>query len=110
MRLLHTSLVSCASKFITQSVIDFVLEGYYSAGPDLTLVAVSPPLQRGGRPVVHDLAHANLRLRRDRIKNIRRLINLAGLFQTLADLVRAPEPEFEPIDRFLHSFYRSFTV
>ncbi|KAF8508186.1 hypothetical protein BU17DRAFT_56879 [Hysterangium stoloniferum] len=71
--------------------------GYYATGPDFTLAAISPT-QRNC-PAVHDIAYANLRLRRDRIKNIRRLINLSGLLQSLADLVQPADAEFEVLER-----------
>jgi len=57
---------------------------------------------------VHDVAYANLRLRRHRIKNIRRLINLAGLFQRLADLVRPSDAEFEQLERFFIIYLKVF--
>jgi len=49
---------------------------------------------------VHDIAYADLSLRRDRIRNLCRLINIAGVLQQLADLVRAPDAEFEVLERF----------
>ena len=73
--------------------------GYYCSGPRLTLVAISRPGIEGGNPVIIDLASADLRLRRDRIANIRRLINLTTLFKPLADLVQAKVVEFQPIER-----------
>ncbi|KAN0080641.1 hypothetical protein V8E54_003845 [Elaphomyces granulatus] len=73
--------------------------GYYATGSDLTLVAISPPSRPGERPVVHDIARANLRLRRDRIRNMRRLINISGLFQVLSDIVRPPDAEFVKLGR-----------
>ena len=73
--------------------------GYYAKGPVLTLVAISPPSRLGERPVVHDLTRANLRLRRDRIRNICRLINLSGLFQVLSDMVRPADAEFVKLER-----------
>lgn len=87
------------------------LTGYYATGPNLTLVAISPPSKPRGRPVVHDIVSANLKLRKDRIKNICRLINLSGFFQALADLVRPSDAEFEVLERFFVPFIsRSFKV
>jgi len=63
-------------------------------------VAITPPPRPGGQPVVHDIAKADLSLIRDRIQNICRLINIAGLLQQLADLVRPLDPEFEVFQRF----------
>ena len=86
----------------TVTLIELRIEGYYSAGPELTLVVITSPPRRGSRPIIHDLAHTNLTFRRDRIRNIRHLINLARLFPTLADMVQAPRAEFEPHD--MHVF------
>lgn len=72
---------------------------YYATGPDLTLAAITPPSTPGGRPVVHNVAPANLSLRKDRIKNICRLINVARLLQTLADLDQTPDAEFRVFER-----------
>jgi hypothetical protein len=51
-------------------------------------------------PVVHDIVSADLRIRRDRIKNIIRMINLSGLLRILADLVRPSDAEFEVLTRY----------
>ena len=63
----------------------------------LTLVAICPPSEPGGKPIVHDLGSADLRLRRDRIANIRRLINLSTLLIPLSDLVKSARGEFQPM-------------
>jgi len=63
-------------------------------------VAITPPSGPSGQPVVHDIANVDLRLTRDRIRNICRLINIAGLLQQLADLVRPLDAEFEVFQRF----------
>ena len=63
-------------------------------------MAITPPSGPGGQPVVHDIANADLSLTRDRIRNICRLINIAGLLQQLADLVRPLDAEFEVFQRF----------
>jgi len=60
---------------------------------------ISPPPQGQSRPVVHDIVSVDLRLKADRIKNICRLINLAGLFELLATLVRPPDAEFVKLAR-----------
>lgn len=52
------------------------------------------------QPVVHDIAEADVSLRRDRIKNRCRLINIAAILQQLADLVRPLDTEFEVLERF----------
>ncbi|KAI9455635.1 hypothetical protein HD554DRAFT_267293 [Boletus coccyginus] len=68
--------------------------GYYAIGPRLTLVAICPPPQGQSRPVVRNIASVDLKLKAHRIKNICRLINLVGLFELLANLVRPPVAEF----------------
>jgi hypothetical protein len=71
--------------------------GYYCCGLMLTLVAICPPSESGGKPIVHDLGDAaNLRLRRDRIANIRRLINLSTILTPLSDLLESARGEFQP--------------
>ncbi|KAI9455621.1 hypothetical protein HD554DRAFT_2178403 [Boletus coccyginus] len=73
--------------------------GYYAIGPRLTLVAICPPSQGRSRPFVRDIASVDLRLKADRIKNTCRLINLVGLFELLANLVRPPVAEFVKLAR-----------
>jgi len=73
--------------------------GYYCRGLTMTLVAICPPLRKGGKPVVHDLVTANLRLRRERIKNMRRLINLSPLLKPLSDILQRASGEYQPIQR-----------
>ena len=73
--------------------------GYYITGSDVTLVAISPPRRPGGDPIVHDIAKADLRLKKDRILNIRRLINLSPICKILSDMVRPAESEFEKLER-----------
>ncbi|KAF8586390.1 hypothetical protein K439DRAFT_964937 [Ramaria rubella] len=73
--------------------------GYYCRGLELTLVAICLPSERRGKPIILDLASANLRIRRDRIINIRQLINLSTLLKPLSDLVQAASGEFQPMER-----------
>ncbi|KAF8512677.1 hypothetical protein BU17DRAFT_53952, partial [Hysterangium stoloniferum] len=73
------------------------LLGYYCRGLDLTLVAICPPSEQGGKPVIQDLCSANLRFRRERIANIRWLINLSALLKPLSDLVQSASGEFQPM-------------
>lgn len=63
-------------------------------------MAITPPSIPGGRPLVHDIVTTNLSLTKDRIRNICRLINMAGLLQQLADLVRPVDAEFEVLQRY----------
>ena len=81
-------------------ISDHIPLGYYAIGANFTLVAITPPLGPNMQPVVHDIVYANLRYRRNRIKNICRLINIAGLLHHLADLVRPIDSEFEVSERF----------
>jgi hypothetical protein len=74
--------------------------GYYATGPELTLVAIGPPPPKQTNPVIHNIAQANLSFRRERIRNIRRLINLSKLFHNLVELVRPTDAEFEKLERF----------
>jgi hypothetical protein len=73
--------------------------GYYCRGLTLTLVAICPPSVPLGKPVVHDLGSANMKLRRDRIENIRRLINLSTFLGPLSDLVKSARGEFQIIEK-----------
>ena len=74
--------------------------GYYATGPDLTLVAIRAPTKPQDPPIIYDIVSANLRLRRDRIKNICRLINLSRLFRSFTNLVQLPDVEFTKLQRF----------
>jgi hypothetical protein len=76
-----------------------ILSGYYANGARITLVAITPS-GLNNQPVVHNIVDADLSLRRDRIKNICRLINIAGVLQHLAELVRPLDAEFELLERF----------
>jgi hypothetical protein len=75
------------------------LTGYYAIGPDLTLVAIKPPLPGQTSPVVQDIVYADLRCRKDRILNIRRLINLSGFIITLANVIPPSDAEFTVLER-----------
>ena len=83
------------------------LTGYYASGPDVVLAAISPP-SPNEYPTVHDIVSADLGLRRDRILNIRRLINLSGVLQTLSDVIEPSDAEFTALPRFLPVFLSSF--
>ncbi|KAJ7220758.1 hypothetical protein GGX14DRAFT_431977 [Mycena pura] len=71
--------------------------GYHAKGPILTLAAIGPT--ESGQTVVTDLATYNLRRRKDRIKHMVALINMAPLLRHLADLVPAVDAEFTEIER-----------
>ena len=84
------------------------LTGYYAIGPRLTLVAICPPPQGQSHPFVRDIVSVDLTLKADRIRNICHLINLVGLFELLADLVRPPVAEFVKLAGFFHSSHAAF--
>jgi hypothetical protein len=73
--------------------------GYYATGSNATLVAISPPRSPGGSVIVHDIYCANLRLKRDRILHIRRLINLSTLFKVISDTANCKNVEFQKLKR-----------
>jgi hypothetical protein len=64
------------------------LTTYHAIGPDVVLNLSSLAGPRS------DCASADLRLRKDRILNIRRLINLSGVMQVLRDVVEPGDAEF----------------
>jgi hypothetical protein len=73
--------------------------GYYCRGVNMTLVAICPPEEPSGKPVIQDLFSADLSIRRERIQNLRRLINLSPLLSALADLAQPASGEFQVIHR-----------
>ncbi|GJJ06718.1 hypothetical protein Clacol_000914 [Clathrus columnatus] len=73
--------------------------GYYATGTSVALAAISRPPPGKTQAVVHDIVHADLRSRKARIVNLRRLINLTGILHTLADIVRNRDAEFEVLER-----------
>jgi len=60
----------------------------------MTLCAPIGPVSTGQRPVVHDLATVELQFTKDRISNVRHLINLASLLVPLAAIIPSSMPEF----------------
>jgi hypothetical protein len=67
----------------------------YCRGTEMTLVAITAPDSRRSKPRVHDLINLDLRLRRDRIANIRHLINLSNILPWLTEIVRRPADDFK---------------
>jgi hypothetical protein len=65
----------------------------------MTLCALIRPVSTGRRPVVHDLVTVDLQLTKDRISNVRHLINLASLLAPLAAMIPSSMPEFLSITR-----------
>jgi hypothetical protein len=65
----------------------------------MTLVAITAPDSPGGTPKVHDLISLDLRWRKDRIANIRHLINLSAILARLPELVQFPSNDFQLFER-----------
>ena len=49
--------------------------------------------------IVHNISSTNLRLKRDRILHIRRLINLSALFKVIAETANCKDVEFQKLKR-----------
>jgi len=80
--------------------------GYYAIGPDLTLAAICAPSTPSQKPIVQDLASANLRLKRDRIANLCRLVNLSPYLYPLVKLIGYRDvPEFTVIEQHVLSYH-----
>ena len=65
----------------------------------MTLCAITPPVTPGGKARIFDIIRVDLRFRKNRIANIRHLINLVPLFPVLAGLVPFSSNEFDVFDR-----------
>ncbi|CAI2185039.1 13028_t:CDS:2 [Funneliformis geosporum] len=84
--------------FWTYDPAPYVL-GYYANGPEVTFVSICRP-SSGDNPDVINIVKSNLNLRKDRILNMRRMINLSILIKSLQDVIGWHEtPEFRPIER-----------
>ena len=75
-----------------------------SSGAGYFVQLESPSLQSalpGDQEAIRlsNIAKADLRLKKDRILNIRRLINLSPICKVLSDIVRPAESEFEKLER-----------
>ena len=67
----------------------------------MTIVAiVAPSSSACGKPEMKDLFQIDLSLRRDRIRNIRLLINITYLLPRLVAVVRDPVKDFLVIPRY----------
>ena len=64
----------------------------------MTLCAITAPNIPGGTPGIFDIITVDLKLRKDRIANIRHLINLSPLFPVMASLVLFYVNEFAVFD------------
>jgi len=65
----------------------------------MTLCALIRPVSTSRGPVVHDLVTVDLQFTKDRISNVRHLINLASLLAPLAEMISSSMPEFLTITR-----------
>lgn len=71
----------------------------------MTIVAiVAPSSSAGGEPKIKDLFQIDLSLKRDRIRNIRLLINIAYLLPRLVAVVRDPVKDFLVIPGYTFHF------
>ena len=71
----------------------------------MTIVAiVAPSSSAGGEPEIKDLFQMDLSLKRDRIRNVRLLINIAYLLPRLVAVVRDPVKDFSVIQRYAFHF------
>ncbi|KAI6015584.1 hypothetical protein EDC04DRAFT_644128 [Pisolithus marmoratus] len=59
--------------------------GYYCHGSKMTLVAITAPRTRQGKPQVHDIVSVDLQFGKGRIANVRHLINLVPILLVLAN-------------------------
>ena len=92
------------ASIITLHVPELLLTiaGYYAIGPAVTLAVICAPQEPSKKPLVQDLAPANLRLKRDRIAHLRRLINLTPYIYSLLQLIgHHGSPEFTLIERYV---------
>ncbi|KAI6045161.1 hypothetical protein EDC04DRAFT_2929361 [Pisolithus marmoratus] len=73
--------------------------GYYCVGTEMTLAAITAPQAPGQKPGCHDIINVDLKLREDRIANVRHLINLSPLLPLLANLVPPHVYDFLEVKR-----------
>ncbi|KAF9480017.1 hypothetical protein BDN70DRAFT_833598 [Pholiota conissans] len=72
--------------------------GYYCEGYQLTLVAIIAPEYPGSKPKVRELISLGLKLRRNRIANLRHIINLSNILSQLADIVQVSADDFQTFE------------
>lgn len=78
--------------------IVYYITGYYAIGPIVTYVAIGRPLSGFDEPNIVEIVTSDLRRIRNRIINIRRLLNLIRLIEPITKAIGWHEvPEFEPI-------------
>ena len=76
------------------------VQAYHAVGSQVTLCAICAPQPPSSKPYVVDLAVADLRLTRERIKHLRRIIRLSRYIPLLPKLVGyRRDPEFVAIKR-----------
>ena len=84
-------------------LISTLFIGYYCRASEMTLCAILEPDRPRSKARIFDIVMVDLRFRKNRIANIRHLINLSSLFPILAGLVSSLN-EFQRIDKYaLHS-------
>ncbi|GBC04663.1 hypothetical protein RclHR1_00580028 [Rhizophagus clarus] len=78
----------------------FAITGYYAYGPDVTLAAICRPLEGDDKPHIINIASSNLRLRWERVRHLRRIINLIKIIESIQSVIGVRgDPEFIPIIR-----------
>ncbi|RUS15861.1 hypothetical protein BC937DRAFT_91879 [Endogone sp. FLAS-F59071] len=83
----------------TYGDVPYVL-GYYANGAKVTYVTITHPVTGSGKPNIVTLADSDLRRRRDRIINIKRIINISSLIEPITHAIGWREAtEFLPIMR-----------
>ncbi|KAI6145599.1 hypothetical protein BKA82DRAFT_995780 [Pisolithus tinctorius] len=68
--------------------------GYYCRGTEMTLTAIIAPRAPENKIRLHDIITVDLKYTRDRIANIRHLINLSSVLLLLGNLVSSPVDDF----------------
>ncbi|KAG9294512.1 hypothetical protein G9A89_008622 [Geosiphon pyriformis] len=79
--------------------------GYYAIGPSLTYVALCRPRLGSYKPDIIPIGTVDLSLRKERIRNLRILINLCTIIELVQDVIVWRETtEFVPIERCVEEF------
>ena len=79
----------------------FAIAGYYATGSLLSYVAICQPPEERNVPYVVNIASClDLDLKRDRVRNLRRIINLSKLIETIQEVIGIRETaELIPVIR-----------
>ncbi|GBB92862.1 hypothetical protein RclHR1_25710002 [Rhizophagus clarus] len=74
--------------------------GYYTHGPQVTLVAICRPVEGYALPDVVDIVQSNLKFRSERVRHLLRIINLSCIINALQPVIgRRGIPEFRSVYR-----------